>query len=83
MEEGIGVVKKRVRLVKALPDYEPLFSILDGLGQDADKRFWVGQLEASEKKYDIKEYTGQVSTIVKIALQMSHNALTSVEEYVK
>jgi hypothetical protein len=63
----------RLLWVKARPDYEPLFSIMDGMGQDADKRFWVGQLEASEEKYDIKDDTGQVSTSVKIALQISHN----------
>jgi len=80
---GVDVVTKRVFWVKARPDYEPRFTILDGLDQDADKRFWVGQLEVSEEKYDIKDDTGQVSTSVKIALQMSHNTSTRAEEYIQ
>ena len=32
---------------------------------------------------DIEADTGQVSTGVKIMLQMSHNTLTSIEEYVQ
>jgi hypothetical protein len=37
-EVGVDVVAKRVLRVKARPDYEPLFSILDGMRQDADRR---------------------------------------------
>jgi len=40
-------------------------------------------LQASEYNCDIEEDTGQVNVGVKIVLQMSHNTLTSVEEYVK
>jgi hypothetical protein len=69
--------------VKSRPDYEPLFSILDGMHQDADRRFWTERLEAPEDNCDIKEDLGQVSTGVKIALPMSHNVLTIVEEYVQ
>jgi hypothetical protein len=50
---------------------------------DADRRFWIGRLEASDDNCDIEEDTGQVSTGVEIVLQMSHNILTRTEEYVK
>jgi len=59
--------------VKARPDYEPLFSILDGMHQDPDRRFRVEQLEPEEDNCDIEEDTGQMSTGVEIVLQMSHN----------
>ena len=48
-----------------------------------DRRFWIEQLEASEDNCDIEEDMGQMSTGVKIVLQMSHNTLTRTEEYVK
>ena len=41
-------------------DYEPLFSILDGMGQDADRRFWIERVEASEDNCAIEEDLGQV-----------------------
>jgi hypothetical protein len=69
--------------VKARPDYEPLFSILDGMHQDPDRRFRVEQLELEEDNCDIEEDTGQMSTGVEIVLQMSHNTLTRAEEYVQ
>ena len=72
-EVGVDVPAKHVLRVKARPDYEPLFSILDGMRQDADRRFWVEQMEALEDNCDIEEDTGQVSTGVEIVLQMSHN----------
>jgi hypothetical protein len=40
-EVGVDVEIKRVLWVKARPDYESLISILDGLRQDADWRFWI------------------------------------------
>jgi hypothetical protein len=79
---GVDVVAKRVLWVKAPPDYEPLFSILDGMRQDTDRRFWTERLEASEDNCDIEEDLGQVSIGVKIVLQMSHNTLTRAEEYI-
>ncbi len=74
---------KRVLWVKARPDYEPLFSILDGMRQDAARRFWIKRLEAQENNCGIKADTGQMSTGVEIQLQMSHNVLTITKEYVK
>jgi len=82
-EVGVDVMVKRVLWVKARPNYEPLFSILDGMHQDADRRFWVGRLKASDDNCDIEEDMGQMSTGVKIVLPMSHNALTRAEEYVQ
>ena len=82
-EVGVDVVAKRVLRVKARPDYEPLFSILDGLRQDTDRRFWIEPVEAQEDNCDIEADTGQMSTGVEIQLQMSHNALTKEEEYVQ
>ena len=77
---------KRALWVKARPDYEPLFSILDGLRQDADRRFWIERVEAREDNCDIEVDTGQVSVGVEIMLQMSDktlscNTLTRAEEY--
>ena len=54
-EVGVDVTIKRVLWVKACPDYEPIFSILDGMRQDPDKRFWIERLEASEENRDIEE----------------------------
>jgi hypothetical protein len=82
-EVGVDVVIKGVLWVKARPDYEPLFSILDGIRQDADRRFWIERLEASKDNCDIEEDTGQMSTGVKILLPMSHNTLTIADEYIK
>ena len=82
-EVGVDVTVKRVLWVKARPDYEPLFSILDGLQQDADRRFWIARVEANGNNCDIEADTGQMSTGVEIALRMSHNVLTGAEEYVQ
>ena len=82
-EVGVDVMVKRILWLKARPDYEPLFSILDGMRQDTDRRFWIEPLEASNDNCDVEEDTGHVSTIVKIVLQMSHNILTRTEEYVQ
>ena len=68
---SVDVTIKRVLWVKARPDYEPLFSILDGMRQVTDRLFWIEQLEASEDSCDIEEEMGQVSTGVEIVLQMS------------
>ena len=63
--------------------YEPLFSIVDGLRHDADRRFWIESFVTPEDNCDIEEDTGQVSTGVEIALSMSHNSLTTIAEYVQ
>ena len=82
-EVSVDVAAKCILWVKARPDYEPLFSILEGLRQDADRRFWIERVETQEDNCDIDADTGQMSTGVEIQLQMSHNVLTIAEEYVK
>lgn len=67
--------------MKARPDYEPLFSILDGLRHDADWRFWIESFVTLEDNCDVEENTGQVSAGVEIVLQMSYNNLTRADEY--
>jgi hypothetical protein len=69
-EVGVDMAAKCILWVKARPDYEPLFSILDEMRQDADRRFWIERLEASEDNCDIEEDMGQVSRGGKIVLQM-------------
>jgi hypothetical protein len=49
---------------------------------DEQRRFWIAYPEADEDICDIREDMGQIATEVKIPSPMSHNALTSVEEYV-
>lgn len=81
-EVGVDVVAKRVVWVKARPDYEPLFSILDGLCPDGERRHCTERLEVQEDNCDIEADTGQMSTGVEILLQMSHNTLTTAQEYI-
>jgi hypothetical protein len=81
-EVGCDVAAKRVLWVKVRPDYEPLFALLDGLHPDAEGRYWIERCEAQENNCDIEEDTGQMSTGVKTLPQMSHNTLTSSQEYI-
>jgi hypothetical protein len=69
----VDATAKPLLWVKARPDYEPLFSILDGMRQDADRRFWIDSVEAQGNNCDIEEELGQMSTGVEIQLQMSNN----------
>jgi len=68
--------------VKARPEYEPLFSILDGLRLDSERRYWIEHREIEGNIRDIGVDTGQMSTGVEILLPMSHNTLTRAEEYI-
>jgi hypothetical protein len=83
MDRVFTPIAKRILWLKARPDYEPLFSILDGLHPDGERRYWVEFIEAQKDNCDIEADTGQVSTGVEILLQMSHNTLTSAEEYIQ
>jgi hypothetical protein len=38
-EVGVDMAARYILWLRARPDYEPLFSILDGMRQDADRRF--------------------------------------------
>ena len=78
---------KRTLWIKARQDYEPLFSILDGMRQDAKRRFWIESLVTPEDNCGVDGDTGQVSTGDEIVLQMSEktlscNTLTRAEEYI-
>jgi hypothetical protein len=69
--------------VKARPDYEPLFSILDGFRPDSDRHYWI-ECNVMEKNIsDIRVDSRQISTGVEILLKLSHKALTSSEEDIK
>lgn len=46
---------KRVLWVKAHPDYEPLFSILDGLRLDGEQRDWLEHSETEGNICDIED----------------------------
>ena len=72
-----------VLLVRACPDYKPLFSILDGLRPDNGRRYWISEQSIEVNTCDMGEDMGHTETEVKIALPMSHNTLTRVKEYVK
>jgi hypothetical protein len=82
-EVGVDVMSKRVLWVKPRPDYESLFSIMRDLRQDEKRYFWIEGLVTQGNNRDIEADTGQMSTDVKIALPVSHNTLTIVEEYVQ
>ena len=73
---GVDVTIKRVLWVKARPDYEPLFSILDGMRQDAERRFWIESFVTPEDNCDVEEDIGQIATEVKIAFPMSDKIST-------
>ena len=69
--------------VRACPDYEPLFSILDGFRPDSDRHYWIECNVMGKNINDIHVGSGQISTGVEILLKMSHKALTSSEEDIK
>jgi hypothetical protein len=77
------VAAKCVIRIKARPDIDILFQLLNNLRVDGHRRIWITYSEADGDTCDIWEELGQMATEVKIALPMSHNVLTSIEEYVK
>jgi len=72
-EVGVDMAAKCILWVKARPDYEPLFSILDGLRLDSERRYWIERREAEGNICDIEVDTRHMSTGVEILLPMSHN----------
>ena len=72
-EVGVDMAAKCLLWVKARPDYEPLFSILDGLRLDSERRYWIERREGKGNNSDIEEDAGLMSTGVKILLPVSHN----------
>jgi hypothetical protein len=69
--------------VKARPDYEPLFSILNGLRLDGERRYLIERRETEGNICDIEVDNGQMNAGVEILLPMSHNTLTVAKEYIK
>jgi hypothetical protein len=74
---------KRIVWVKVNPDYEILFRLMDRLRPDGGRRYWIREQGAEGNIIDIGEEMRQTVTEVKIAFPVSHNTLTSVEEYVQ
>jgi hypothetical protein len=68
---------------KSLPGCEPLFSFLDGLRVSIRHSFWMSEQSIEVNTCDMGEDMGHTVTEVKIALPMSHNTLTIIEEYIK
>jgi hypothetical protein len=54
-------------------NYEPLFSILDGLRPDSERRYWIERKVMEKNINDIQVDSRQMSTGVEILLKMSHN----------
>ena len=69
--------------VSTRPDYGSLFSCLDGLRVSIRHSFWMSEQSVEVNTCDMGKDLGHTVTEVKIVLPMSHNTLTSAEEYVK
>ncbi len=82
-EVGVDMDAKSILWVKARPDYEPLFSILDGLRLDGERRYWIEHKETEGNIRGIEVDNRQMSAGVEIQLTMSHNTLTIAEEYIQ
>ena len=80
---GVDVTANQVVWVKARPDFDVLFQLLNNLRIDDHRRFWIAYAVADEDTSDIGEDTGQTATGVKIVLLMSHNTMTKAEEYIQ
>ena len=58
-------------------------SWMDRLRHYTKQRYWSRVHGVEVNIVDIGEELGQIATEVKITLPMSHNALTTIEEYVQ
>ncbi len=70
-EVGVDVTVKRVLWVKARPDYEPLFSILDEMRQDTGRRFWMEPMNGLRNE---DRNGGQAGTFTGISKSICQNA---------
>jgi hypothetical protein len=68
---------------RSLFAHEESKSLFSTEGLMTRKDFWIGGFVKQKNNCDLEAYTGHTSTAVEIVLQMSHNALAIVEEYVK
>ena len=78
-ETGCYVGKKRIVWVKVNPDYEILFRLMDGLRPDTERRYWIREHGKDGNICD----NGKIMTGVNISFSVSHNTMTSVEEYMR
>jgi len=75
-------VIKSARWLKARPDYEIPFRLMNRLDSDAKRCYWLREQRTEAEIDDIGKEKGQKATEVKIAFPISHNVFTSVQEYV-
>jgi hypothetical protein len=80
---GVDMTATGVKWVRARPDYEPLFSILDGSRLYSGRHYWIEHKVVGGNISDIQVDSGQISTGVEFLRKMSHKALTGTEEYIK
>jgi hypothetical protein len=73
-EVSVDVAAKRVIWIKARPDFDMLFQLLNSLRVDEQWRFWIAYPETKEDSCDIRKDLGQEGMEVKIAFPVSHNA---------
>jgi len=75
---GAPVVEKnchvRVHCFLHNPDYELIFSILDGLHLDSERHDWIESKVMEKSISDMQVDSGQMSTDVEILFKMSHKA---------
>jgi len=77
------VESKCIMWMKVNPDFEILFRLKNRLRADTGRRYWIKDNSAEVDICDTGEDMGQMATEVKMALSMSHNIVTCVEEYVQ
>jgi hypothetical protein len=69
--------------VKDAADYVTVRVPKGNLRVNDQRHFWIGYQEADENVCGIREDKGQMGVEVKTFAPVSHNALTTVEEYVQ
>jgi hypothetical protein len=77
------VGSKRILWVKVNLNFDTLFRLMDGLRADTGRRYSISEQYIEENTCDMEDDMRHTVTEVEIALPMSHNTLTSAEEYVK
>jgi hypothetical protein len=77
------VGSKGMLWVKVNLNFDILFKLMDGLRADTGRRYWISEQCIEENTCDMEDDMGHTLTEVKIALPMSHKALTSSEEDIK
>jgi hypothetical protein len=81
-EVGVDVADKRVIWIKARPDFDVLFQLLNNLRVDEQRCFWIAY-SVGEEACDIESDPDPMATEVEIAFPISEDVLAGVEEYVR